>query len=266
MSYQLFPSDLTRRGWNNIKDLLPEAKPGGRPRSTDLRMVINAVFYLEKTGCQWRYLPPGYPPWQTVYGYFRRWKQDGTWERLHDALRARVRRRMGRAEEPTAAVIDSQSVKTTEMARTDRGFDGGKKVKGRKRHIAVDTEGLLLGVKVTAANVQDRTGARLVLAMLATMLLRVTKVWADGGYRSGPLEKWLLGLRPGSPIALEVVKRSDDLKGFVVLPRRWVVERTFAWLGRHRRLSKDYERLPETSEAFIRIAMTRLMLARLEAY
>ena len=204
-------------------------------------------------------------PWQTVYGYFRTWRLTGVWERIHDRLRALVRAQEGRARQPTAAILDSQSVKTTDRGGRERGFDAGKQVYGRKRHILVDTLGLLLLVVVHSAGTQDRDGARAVLATLQHRFSQLRKIWADGIYNGG-LAEWVRNLRTRNRIVLEIVKRRDQRKGFVVLPRRWVVERTFAWLSFHRRMSKDYEYLPETSEALIRVAMIRLMLARLTWY
>src|SRR5215468_6462802 len=262
MSYQLYPSDMTDREWEYIKDMIPAAKPGGRKRLTDMRRTLNAIFYLTRTGCAWRYLPLEYPPWQTVYGYFRKWRLDKTWQHIHDRLRGDVRQQEGRERQPSAAIIDSQSVKTTDRGGAERGFDAGKQTFGRKRHILVDTLGLLLLVAVHSAGTQDRDGARSVLEPLANRFSKLRKIWADSIYNGG-IGEWVRNLRRRNRIELEVVKRPEGVKGFLVLARRWVVERTFAWLSFHRRLSKDYEYLPETSEAFIRIAMIRLMLARL---
>jgi putative transposase len=252
------PTDLTNRQWQCISPLVPAAKPGGRPRALDMREVINAILYIGVTGCQWRMLPHEYPKWQSVYAYFKQWRDDGTWQRIHDTLRAEVRRRAGRHKHPTAGCLDRQSVKTTPVAGV-RGCDGGKLVKGRKRHVLVDTMGLLLAVVVTAASVSDPVGARLLFGRLGGACKKLRKIWVDGTYR-GTLVAWVaaeLWFR------LAPVLRSDDQKGFVVLPRRWVVERTLAWLTRCRRLGKDYEGLTARSEAMIYIALTRLMLRRL---
>jgi len=250
---------MTDSQWDIIQQMIPPAKSGGRPRSLDMRQVINAILYIVVGGIQWRLLPTEYPKWQSVYYYFRTWRDDGTWQRLHDTLRAEVRRKAGRHKHPTAGSLDSQSVKTGSTPDGVRGFDAGKLITGRKRHILVDTCGFLLAVLVTSAAVQDRDGARLLLQKLAGFCKKLRLIWVDGGYR-GPLLDWVahnfsFRLRPVLP--------PKGQKGFILLARRWVVERTFAWFGFHRRLSKDYERLPESSEAFIYIAMTRLMLRRL---
>ena len=258
MARQAYPSDLTDGEWQIIEPLIPPAKPRGRRRSVDMREVLNAIFYLLRAGCAWRMLPHDFPLWYTVYHYFRRWREDGTFANINDVLRREVRVEAGRDPEPSAAIMDSQSVKTTEKGGV-HGYDAAKKVNGRKRHILVDTMGLLITVVVHAASVQDRDGAKLVIEKVRHILPRLRLIWADGGY-AGQLVEWVRDL---CHWVLEIVKRSDDVKGFQVLPRRWVVERTLAWLGRYRRLSKDYEYLTESSEAMIYLAMTRLMVRRL---
>lgn len=259
MPNQLYPSDLSDSQWNLIKELIPPAKSGGRPRALEMRHVVNAILYLLVTGSQWRYLPRDYPCWQSVYSYFRQWRSDGTWKRIHDTLHAQVRTKDGRHKHPTAGCHDSQSVKTTSVGGP-RGFDSHKRIKGRKRHLLVDTLGLLLSVAVTAASVSENEGAKLVFKRLRGSAKKLRLIWVDGGYKAG-LFAWVT---ERFQFRLQQVLRCDEQKGFVVLPRRWVVERTFSWLNNCRRLSKDYEALTETSEAFIYIAMTRLMLRRLE--
>ena len=254
----VYPSDLTNAEWQWIKDLIPGETGGGRHRDTDMRQVVNGILYLLRSGCSWRMLPKDFPPYTTVHEYYTRWRKDGTVIRIHDALRRQVRTEAGRDPEPSAGVIDSQSAKTTEVGG-EHGYDAGKKINGRKRHLLVDTMGLVLMVVVHPANIQDRDGARLLLAKAKGLFPRLQRIWADGGY-AGKLIGWV---QERCAWVLEIIKRNDAVKGFKLLPRRWVVERTFGWLGRYRRLSKDYERLPESSEAMVYWAMTRLMIRRL---
>ena len=245
-----------------MRPLLPDPPPGpaGRPAVHDKREILNAILYHVRAGGAWRMLPNDLPAWQTVYGYFRDWSNDGTLKALHDALREQVRVTEGRNAEPSAGIVDSQSVKGADtVPAASRGFDAGKKINGRKRHIVVDTIGLMLVVMVTAASIQDRDGGQSILERLHGALGSVRHIFADGGYQGALIE---LAKRSWK-IVVEVVKKPAEQIGFAVLPRRWVVERTFSWLLRWRRLVRDYERLPKTHEAMVHIAMIGLMLNRL---
>ena len=256
-----YPSDLTESQFNQANRLIPNAKSGkngGRPRIKDMREILNAILYVSRTGCQWRYIPHDFPAWQTVYGYFRAWSKDGTWKKIHDVLRGQVRVQAGHEEQPSAGCIDSQSVKTTEQSSSDTiGYDVHKATKGRKRHALVDTLGLILKLVVTHAGRQDRDGAMLLLDKIGNLYPALQHIWVDGAY-AGALVKWA---KDCCGVVLEVVKRVGH--GFKALPRRWVVERTFGWLNRYRRLSKDYETLPENSESMIYISMISIMVRRL---
>jgi putative transposase len=260
MNANPYPTDLTDAAWECSKHLIPPPTPGGRHRELDLRAVVNAVFYVVAGGIKWRMLPHEYPKWPSVYWYFRQWRDSGDWQRLPDPLRARVRQAAGRHQHPTAGCLDSQSVKTTALGGV-RGYASGKQVKGRQRHLLGDTLGLLMAVIVTAASVSDPAGAHLLFVRLGGACTKLRLLWGDGGYR-GHLVAWVA--QPMRFI-LRVTLRPEGCKGFVLLPRRWGVERTWAWLNQSRRLSKDYERLPKSSAAMMYLSMMRLMLRRLTA-
>jgi putative transposase len=256
-----YPTDLSDEQWAILELLIPAAQHGGRPREVNMREVLNTILYLNRSGCQWDMLPHDLLPKSTVYDYFAAWRNDGSWQRIMDALRAQVRVAADREPTPSAGSIDSQTVKTTEQGG-ERGYDGGKKITGRKRHIFVDTLGLLLCVMVTSAAVDDGVAAPQLLDRADPEALpRMKKIWGDSKYHNHNLYRWLTDNRPGWN--LEVVTRPPGTHGFVRLPKRWVVERTNAWNGRYRRNSKDYERRTDSSESMIRVSSINLMLRRL---
>jgi transposase len=253
-----FETDLTDAQWEYLSPMLPKPKRHGRP-PTDRRVVINAILFVLKGGIPWRLLPQNFPPWKTVYHVFRTWSLDRTWAALNDALRLCVRTDQGRDAQPSAAILDSQSVKSDGHGGLV-GYDAGKKINGRKRHLLVDTLGLLLGVVVTPADCPERDGAQQVLEMVGNWFTRWRKLWVDGGYTGETFAQWVTERWPR--LDVEVVKRSAA-KGFEVLPKRWIVERTFGWLMRHRRLVRDYERTETSAESWIHLAMIRIQLRRL---
>jgi transposase len=263
-SHLRYESDLTDAEWALVAPLIPPAKHGGAHRTVDVREVVNGLMYILSTSCQWRAIPKDLPPRSTLHDYLDRWDDDGTLERIHYVLYVQCREQAGRQASPTVAIIDSQSVKSAEKggrAIDPAGYDSGKKIKGKKRHLLVDTEGLVLQVIVHAADIQDRDGGMLLLATLFGLFPFLRTLYADAGYQGPKFQNALK--RVLRRVKLEIVKRSDAAKGFVVLPKRWIVERTIGWLNRCRRLAKDWENLNRKALAFLRLASIRLMVRRL---
>jgi len=260
---KFYSSNFTVAQFELIKPLIPAAKPGGRPRNVSMWAVLNAIFYVVTQGCKWRDIPADFPAWQTVYTYFRNWRKDGTWKAIHDRIRGWTRAAAGRQESPSEVILDSQSVPSAPMVHQEVGFDSFKATKGRKRHTVVDTLGLVMCVLVTAASVPERAGGRQVLQRLYELgdkVARLYLIWVDGGYKGAPFLEWVMD---SFRWVVQVVLRPEQTEGFVLLKKRWIVERTFGWWQWYRRLNTDYEGLPESAEAMIYIAMIRLMVRRL---
>ena len=259
MQISSYPSDLTDAQWTLLKPMLGKPANRGRPPS-DPRTIFNAILYVVRGGIPWRFVPKEFGPWETVYGTFRRWKAAKLWESLNDCLRAQVRHQEGKRSRPTACILDSQTIRSADHGGAV-GYDAAKKTKGRKRHLLVDTLGLILGVWITPASTPERIGAQGLLGWVLVWFSWLRKLWVDGGYRGPEFAAWVRTIRP--KLEVEVVRRGDEVKGFKLLPRRWVVERTFGWLMKQRRLVRDYEKTECSAAAMVYIAMIRIMLRRL---